>query len=253
DPDNPEFLWKISNSTAGFSELGQTWSVPVISTIPGLTYDHDSDAGDEYPTPEVPKPVLVFGAGYDTNKDATGVGTADSMGRGVFIVDALTGEKKWSYTSLEHSVPSAITPMDSNGDGISDRLYFGDTGGNVWRVDMPGADIGITLPWRITKLADLNDGTVANDRRFFNSPDVVRTKHKFCVEVFSDTHDLAGECKITSMIKYYAVMIGTGDRTNPNATDVSNQFYMIRDLQLSIYTTDRLGSKTDTCTTEEKT
>ncbi|MCP3673103.1 MAG: hypothetical protein GY829_01340, partial [Gammaproteobacteria bacterium] len=46
---------------------------------------------------------------------------------------------------------------------------------------------------------------------------------------------------------------GTGDRTNPNATDVSNQFYMIRDLQLSIYTTDRLGSKTDTCTTEEKT
>jgi len=252
DPDNPEFLWKINNSTTGFSELGQTWSVPVITTIPGITYDHDGDGSSGDATPEIPKPVLVFGAGYDENKDTTGVGASDSMGRGVFIIDAFTGEKIWSYTSLDHSVPSAITPMDSNGDEIADRLYFGDTGGNVWRVDMPGDDIGITIPWSITKLADLNSGTTATDRRFFNAPDVVRTKRKVCTAVFPDDHDLAGECKIASIINYDAVMIGSGDRTNPNATDVGNQFYMIRDRQLAPYITDRLGSKINSCSDENK-
>ena len=36
---------------------------------------------------------------------------------------------------------------------------------------------------------------------------------------------------------YDALLIGSGDRTNPLATDVQNRFYMIRDLGISTYET----------------
>ena len=222
DPDSPSFLWHIDASTTGFTEMGQTWSEPVVTRIPGYT----DGSG-------VPKPVLVFGAGYDTNKDSSGVATPDSKGRGIFIVDAQTGALVWSVTpaansvknlresALQHSVAAPVTVLDGNGDKLTDRIYFADTGGNIWRVDLPGN----TLPtasqttWQINQLASLGGGNAANDRRFFNAPDVVRIRF--------DGNPID------------AILIGSGDRTNPNATDVNNRFYMIRDLAIGAYSTPR--------------
>jgi type IV pilus assembly protein PilY1 len=174
--------------------------------------------------------VLIFGAGYDTNKDGTGLASSDSIGRGIFIVDADTGALIWSITPagnsttnlqapLLHSVPAGVTPVDSNGDEIADRIYFVDTGGNIWRVDLPGNILPTSSQstWRIVKLAALNGGTVATDRRFFSAPDVVNTRY--------------------GNLAFDAVLIGSGDRTNPKATDVLNRFYMIRDKQLTPYAT----------------
>ena len=230
NPDRPSLLWRLDPDTAGFAELGQTWSVPVITRIPGY---RDADG--------VPKAVLVFGAGYDTNKDAQGVATPDTMGRGLFIVDAVTGSLVWSMTpaadslsnmqetGLLHSVAAGVTVFDSNGDELSDRIYFADTGGQLWRLDLPGN----TLPdsnqdtWRVVKVAEVNGGTEATDRRFFNAPDVVRTAN---VGVAFD-----------------AILIGSGDRTNPNDlldandpndTVVDNQFYMFKDRAINPYFTD---------------
>ena len=220
NPDSPAYMWGIDPASTGFSELGQTWSTPVITHIPGY---HDAA--------NVPKPVLIVGAGYDVNKDTSGVATTDSMGRGVFIIDAATGELVWGVTpgantaknlqetGLQHSVPGQIAAVDSNGNQLTDRIYFADTGGNIWRVDMAGS----TLPtisqntWRITKLADFNGGTVATDRRFFYAPDVVRIRRNGA--------------------PVDAVLIGSGDRTNPNATDVNNRFYAVNDEAIKPYTT----------------
>ncbi|MCP4270871.1 MAG: hypothetical protein GY781_02735, partial [Gammaproteobacteria bacterium] len=251
NPDKPSFLWKIKGGEGVFSELGETWSVPLVSVIPGYSYDHDADAG----TPMMPKKVLIFGAGYDNNKDTAGVGTADSMGRGIFIVDATTGKLVRSITpdketqqniqveGLIHSVPSQLNALDSNGDGITDRLYFGDTGGNLWRVDMPGNTLhgattadGTTASWHVTLLASINGGTTSTDRRFFNTPDVVRSKSKVCKEYQRTATDEF--CISAASIKYDAILIGTGDRTNPTATDVNNHFYMFRDMQLSPYSNE---------------
>ncbi|MCP4412130.1 MAG: hypothetical protein GY808_06130 [Gammaproteobacteria bacterium] len=264
NPDSPSFLWKIIGGSGNFAELGQTWSQPVVTTIPGYydMVDHDNDSATEDIAEY--KPVLIFGAGYDTNKDTTGVGTTDSMGRGVFIVDATTGALIRSFspgtntttniqnTELLHSVPSAVTSFDSNGDEITDRLYFGDTGGNLWRIDMPGNTLhgetdpeGSTASWYVTKLADFNAATAATDRRFFGSPDVVRSKQQVCKEYYPSPDD--DKCKIATTINFDSVLIGTGDRTNPNATDVSNQFYMIRDEQTYPYDTGRPSS--GDCTT----
>ncbi len=229
NPDSPAYLWGIDFNTTGFSELGQTWSVPVVTRIPGYA---DSNG--------VPKPVIIFGAGYDENKDSSGAATADSMGRGLYIVDAATGTLVWSVTAgattaknmqetgLDHSVAGQVTAVDSNGDELTDRIYFASTGGNVWRVDM-GFN---TLPtisqntWRITKLADFSSvteptptaETAANtDRRFFYAPDVVRVRKNGA--------------------PVDAVLIGSGDRTNPNATDVDNRFYVVSDEAIMPYTT----------------
>ena len=226
NPDSPSFMWRIDKNTTGFGELGQSWSEPVVTTIPGYV---DGTTG-------VRKPVLIFGAGYDTGKDASGVGAADSEGRGLFIVDAETGALIWSVTpainsatnlnepGLLHSVPGGVTLLDSNGDALTDRIYFGDTGGNLWRVDLPGNALPTSSQdtWQINKLAAFNGGTTATDRRIFNAPDVVRIRQD-------------GQA-------IDAIIIGTGDRTNPNATDVDNRVYLVRDRATAPYATERPDS-----------
>ena len=109
--------------------------------------------------------------------------------------------------------------LDRNSDGYADRLYIGDTGGNVWR-----ADINDPSPanWVVSKLASLGfaaSGTVGSRRKFLYPPDVVFS---------SDANGL-----------YDAVLIGSGDRehpfngygdsTNPLIYAVTNRFYMIKD------------------------
>src|SRR6185369_11546606 len=48
----PKFLWTLNSSTAGFSELGQAWSEPVLGALgTATTY------------------VALFGGGYDTYYD----------------------------------------------------------------------------------------------------------------------------------------------------------------------------------------
>ena len=222
NPDSPSFMWRIDNSTSGFSELGQTWSKPVVTRIPGYADDNG-----------VKKPVLVFAAGYDIGKDASGVGVPDQVGRGLYIVDAETGALVWSVTpannsatnlsepGLLHSVPGEVAVLDSMGTEPPDRIYFGDTGGNLWRVDLSGNVLPTSSQdtWQINKLASFNGGSAASDRRIFSSPDVVLIR-------------LDGAA-------VDAIIIGTGDRTNPNATDVDNRIYMIRDRATLPYSTVR--------------
>ncbi|MEM6583261.1 MAG: hypothetical protein AAF699_18435 [Pseudomonadota bacterium] len=243
NPDSPSLLWQRDETDTGFAELGQTWSVPVVAKIPGY-FDNDG----------VAKPVLIFGAGYDDNKDSAGLASPDSMGRGLLIVDAVTGDLVWSVTpaansatnlqetSLLDSVAAGVSILDSNGDGLTDRVYFADTGGQIWRVDLPGnalPDVNQNT-WRIVKLADMNGGTRATDRRFFNAPDVVRTAY-------------AGAA-------FDAILIGSGDRTNPNDIDdpndpnlvaVDNQFYMIRDKATNPYFTEEPLPSSSECTAAE--
>ena len=210
DPDNPTFMWEKSATDTGFSEMGQSWATPSITYIPGYS-----------------NPVLVIGAGFDTNKDTHAVGTDDSKGRGILILDALNGALVWSvtpnaksstnlqHTDLTDSIPARVSVYDSNGDGVTDRLYVGDTGGNIWRVDMPGN----ALPdadqdtWSIFKLAELGGTTAADDRRFFNKIDVIRTR--------------------VGTLAYDGLAIGSGNRTHPNEKTVDDRFYMIRDTKVA--------------------
>ncbi len=222
DPDSPSSLWHVDWQT--LPELGQSWSTPKATFVPG----HDN-------------PVVIFGAGYDVNKDSEGVGSADTAGRGIYIVDAVDGSLVWGITPAESSdtnlqetglvdsVPAEVSVIDSNGDRLTDRIYFPDTGGNIWRADLVGTD---RTQWTVYKLAALGDNTETDDRRFMDHIDVAITRYG----------DLA----------YDALMIGSGNRAHPLERDVVDRFYMIRDFEtLSARHVPNDGSPaTDACANE---
>jgi type IV pilus assembly protein PilY1 len=217
-PGQPKLLWKIDSSMTGFSELGQTWSRPRFTLLQSSTYQTT--------------PVLIFGAGYDAAEDSEPPGT-DAQGRGIFIVNAETGALIWSATptcttsatclqvpSMKYAIPSDVTFVDRDSDGFTDKLYVGDLGGNVWRVDVAAAS---TANWKVTRIAALGCDTGAcaagtAPRKFFFPPAVLSVK---------------GAGTVGS---YDAVSVVSGDREHPLKNDatgssynVSDKFFMIKD------------------------
>ncbi len=227
----PGLLWKISRTAGGaFDELGLTFSTPVVGKV--------NYSG-------VPVDVLVFAGGYDggwnegyTARRGKDRGAADDVvGNAIYIVNARTGELVWkavrgvtgvssntqyAHAGLVDSIPSAVSALATPA-GIIDRLYVGDTGGAVWRVDLPesggGDDNHRKDHWVITKLADLGvdaaePGGAANaDRRFFHAPDIVRSYDEF--------GDFDG------------VLIQSGNREDPNEIVVENALFYLKDRRIA--------------------
>ncbi|WDE14172.1 pilus assembly protein [Thalassomonas haliotis] len=230
-PDSPKLLWHIDSSTSGYSELGQSWSQPrvgysALNVVSGTA-----------------SPVIFFGGGYDIGKDSPGAGSNDSVGRAIYMADAKTGTLLWSLSpatasgnhtqvsSLTDSIPASIGTLDSDADGLIDRLYAGDSGGNVWRVDMPGNTPNSSdTPWTAFKLAQLGGSTTADDRRFFSEPSIVRTLISDTIETsVTDEHNETTTVVTRQERPYEAILIGSGDRSTPSATDTDDKFFMIRD------------------------
>ncbi len=257
NPDSvPKLLWRIDSSTPGFSELGQSWSRPVPLVIPG----HGDILPDGESTRFQRKIALVFGAGYDgvegagpnkgkddlrlnsiglaVDEDGNNVRHASRRGRGLYIVDAGTGSLIQSFVKSDNndsndsgnrfedsrfkwSIPAPPAVLDSNGDGLHDRIYAADTGGNIFRIDIgQGEDDNSNeiAIWSLITLAKLGINEHAgrfppgntHDRRFFYQPVIARTIYKGT--------------------PFDAVSLGSGDRANPSETTVADRFYMIRDL-----------------------
>jgi type IV pilus assembly protein PilY1 len=231
NPSSPKVMWTIEGGTGDFSELGQTWSKPKVITSKLNTSSDEA------------KPTLLFGGGYDTIKDAKSIGGkdgADNQGKAIYMVDAETGALVWSLApdgdtvfNGSDSIPASIASLDSDGDGFTDRLYAGDTGGNVWRIDMPDAD---KTSFSVFKLASLGNGntsggTHANDRRFFYEPDIVRAYITETID--SGTVDENGKAIIVKQnVPYDAILLGSGDRTNPVGNDNADKFFMIKDINI---------------------
>ncbi len=160
-PDSPSVKWIITPDSSGFEELGQSWSEPIVTTIPGHT-----------------GPVLIFGGGYDASLyDADTVpSTAATSGKALYIVDADSGALVHAFTDtgvsgtkmdgLIDSIPNSVAILDSNNDGDTDRIYATDVGGHVWRIDLADS---IRSTWSAYKFADLGGSTAINDRRFLRS------------------------------------------------------------------------------------
>ena len=213
NPNIPKKLWDapIEGGKGDFKELAQTWSKPQIAYIKAF--------GD--------KPLLIFGAGYDTNKDAA-IRSEDNIGRGIYIVEAETGKRVWALTpdingfKGKHSIAADITTLDSDYDGYIDRIYAADTGGDIWRIDMPGTS---TSEFSHFKLAELGSNKATEDRRFFYKPLVARTIYSKVSETTID-----GSTVITRLdTPYDAIVIGSGNRSKPTGTNEKDQLFMIRD------------------------
>ncbi|MGR8950253.1 MAG: pilus assembly protein [Gammaproteobacteria bacterium] len=223
----PKFLWEISAATTGFSRLGQTWSEPVIG---GLLLADETTIS-----------VMIFAGGYDSDLDlddgsgiAKNFGTeagSPNQGNAIYIVNANTGDLIFSISGIgsganievpgmDYAIPSNVNAFDSNGDDRLDRIYVGDSAGQVWRVDLINVDPssnpapqGDTVVGRLANISVA--GTLASERRFFYKPTVVQVVDT----QFSNAAD--GE--------YDYVLIGSGNRANPLDTEVNDRFYAFRD------------------------
>ncbi len=251
DPDSPELMWSIEKGPVGgdFAELAQSWSTPAVG--------HLKVNGTVLP-------VLVFAGGYngddggddlgDLGKDAKNratradttpsPGTDDDEGNAIFVVNAEDGSLIWKATKggsagydsvdkayrhpeMHDSIAANVAAVDTDGDGLLDRVYAADTGGVVWRVDFAGLadhDSDATTPkilvnddpsiWTVNRLFSAGRhvsgfSDLANDRRFFNRPDVVQSR--------DDVGPFDG------------VILGSGDREDPLGDEVEHWFYMIKD------------------------
>jgi type IV pilus assembly protein PilY1 len=212
NPESPKLMWTI-NKSGDFSELGMTFSNPRVGLID---------------TPSGPRPAVMFAGGYDVNKDKRGViGSDDSEGNAMYVVDAETGALIWKarggagggggkvfeHAKLVDSIPSTLSVADTDGDGFTDRMVVGDTGGNIWRADIQGDDVS---KWKLTLLASVGRHSggapsFQTDRRFFHRPDLVPSK---------DGNGL-----------FDAVVVGSGNRADPldKGGSAYNFMYMIKD------------------------
>lgn len=217
----PRLKWKISRTRGGdFDELGMTFSEPVVGRVRYRQAARD---------------VVIFAGGYHggwsgdggarIGKDA-GAGD-DPVGNALYIVDARSGELVWKavygpdtgsagnreyrHAELVDSIPSKVSVLRDNS-GLIHRLYVGDTGGALWRVDLPpGEGEGHRARhWFITRLAELGSDGPDTDRRFFHAPDLVRAAD--------------GEGRA-----FDGVLIASGNRAAPNGREVRNYLFYLRD------------------------
>lgn len=226
-PATPSIKWRrgcFTNSTAddtscsaGWSGIGQTWSKPQIGYLAGYVDDSDN-----------PKPVMVFGGGYDTCEDTNSQTRCAGARKGanIWFVDADTGDIIRTYPT-NYSVPGEVALLKNSSDYIT-YVYAADSGGYVYRVNV-GTYNGTVFSDIWTSNASASNIAIANlseanqSRKFLNGLDVVE------------------------YASYNAVLVGSGDREHPmldnypcgNYSDgagnfVTNAFYMVKDVP-SVY------------------
>ncbi|MGE8557214.1 MAG: pilus assembly protein PilC [Acinetobacter sp.] len=198
DLDNPELkfhidpanskIYKSSSTTTGvtaLSYMGQSWSKPTIAYV---------NFGGEK------KLVMFVGGGYDAGYEdaAYDQNTTTGGGAGVYMFDANNGDLLWwtsanataaggaeAYTNasatsinMKYSVVSQINAIDRDSDGLVDNLYFGDLGGQGFRVDLNNAATGTTasakkanFAKRVVRLFD-EHATGGASPRFYEMPSV---------------------------------------------------------------------------------
>ena len=225
DRRNPVLKWVIKggvNGDAGFGQLGQSWSTMEPTKIRLNNQERD---------------VLIFGGGYDTGNDVDHtIGavakTVDTIGRGIFIVDALTGEMLYQlghnsdneasqqFEDMKFAFPGGIRVMDFDGNGFADTLFAGDMGGQVWRFDLDlyhasgnlvigdGKNVMANLGGSNAGLSGNLIGNLPNSRRFFDEPDVALIRED-------------GE-------RFISISVGSGWRSHPLNTDVNDRIYSMR-------------------------
>lgn len=189
-PGTPAFGWRLTNASAGMSNLGQTWSTPRAAQVNGYN-----------------GPVVIVGGGYDTCEDQNAAPNTSCpskpQGSDVYVLDALSGNLIKTLTvSGMKSIAADVTLVDDNDDRTVDLAYAVDTGGNIYRIDFAA---GGPNNWSIKKIADLGDG----QRKFLYAAEVIKATghHGILVGSGDREHPLASHA----------------------ANGVTNRFYYVKD------------------------
>jgi type IV pilus assembly protein PilY1 len=228
DKDRPRYLWSLG--PAELPGIGQSWSTPAVARVAVSAPQNSLNL------------VLIFGGGYDETQDndqGATIYNTDALGNRIFMVDALSGDRLWYaggpggtdvpdlvLDRMNNSIPSAVRVLDLDGNGFADRMYVGDTGGRLWRLDIivdsdlstpgiqtPGASEIVTAG-AIASLGNADDAThpIASTRKFYEAPDVSLVRRR-------------------GASTYLNIALGSGWRGHPRNVDIQDRFYAIRDYE----------------------
>lgn len=216
----------VTNSVDGFTtpstertryealgKMGQSWSKPTIANVQWK--------GKR-------RLVMFVGGGYDPGYETFNYNQTNGTGAGVYMFDADTGEFLWStYDAkdtaqgstktligdgdhLKYSVVSQIKVVDREGDGDVDHLYFGDLGGQVFRVDLDKDHSSTGTSANYAKqITRIYNGNIANgySPRFYEMPSFT---------VYNGTDGL-----------FAVISIGSGNRSTPLLGKMVNNAYIV--------------------------
>lgn len=208
------------SSSKTFSQLqymGQSWSKPSITWVNwggtrkrvmfvGGGYDAGGDDGDARTNG-----VKGSYAGYENHDYAQ----TNKKGAGVYMFDADSGDLLWwasdnasststastnsgvistKHSELKYSVVSEIRTVDRDGDDLTDHIYFGDLGGQLFRIDFDNSQNTMgAVPQTPVRLLKLNEG--AKSPRFYDMPGF---------SLYSQSGDI-----------FAVISIGSGNRSEP--------------------------------------
>lgn len=198
---------------ANLAKMGQSWSKPTIANVQWK--------GKR-------RLVMFVGGGYDSGYETFNYNQTNGVGAGVYMFDANTGEFLWSsYDAvktpvvagktligdgdhLKYSVVSQIKGVDRDGDGDVDHLYFGDLGGQVFRVDLNSThNASGTAANYAKQITRIYNGHVADgvSPRFYEMP---------AFTVYSGTGGT-----------FAVISIGSGNRSTPLLGKKVNTAYIV--------------------------
>ncbi len=238
DPSSPAIKWRkgcFTNLTTddascstGWSGIGQTWSKPTLAYLSGYT------------SGGVPKPVLVFGGGYDQCEDrnlitSSGCGT---KGAQVWFVDADTGAIIRTYPT-HASVPGDLSVVTDISGNLT-YVYAADTKGYVYRVKV-GSFNGTSLTASSSDASFIAAGWSSTTSTTASGVTTYATDIAYLSETNNPRKFLSGP-NVVPTATYNAVLVGSGDREHPLIDSyacgsfsstagnfVKNQFFMLMD------------------------
>ena len=200
---------QIIVNNADYSNVGQIWNTVTTARL------NQSASDSKY------KDVIVFGGGYDMKyEDPQFVPSTAAKGSSIYVADAKTGEKLWSWDNPQnHSIVAGVTTLDRNNDGLFDHLYFADLGGNVFRADFVNEKKQSFKEVRVVRVLNASENSSAMPYRFYNRP---------VVSFYRD--------KNSSI--FALVNIASGDRSSPLAKRrdtkaLANRLYGIIDTDIT--------------------
>ena len=175
DPENQRIINPTgTTSVTALQYMGQSWSKPTLTSV--------NWKGQR-------RLVMFVGGGYDLGYENKDYNPTRSKGAGVYMFDANNGELLWwggadainkntgdkeqslNIAMMQFSVVSRIHVADRDGDGLTDHLYFGDLGGQVWRIDLnPSMSLTNTsFSQRATRILNLHKAD-GSSPRFYDAP-----------------------------------------------------------------------------------
>lgn len=207
---------RLDEDMNGRPDLANTWSKPVIGRIRVCTGAcAAADTEDRF--------VAIFGGGVEDDPSNPG-------GNFIYMVDVETGKVIYKKQVLG-SVAAPIAAVDSDGDVYLDRLYFGTTGGLVYKVILDPASSPMKLAEQ-TFYTEVSGSDYDFEAERLIGPTGDEDRYDpfqiFTTNGSAVYHEIAAI--YVAKTQQIALAFGTGNRWNLwDAANLDGRFYIILD------------------------